>query len=77
MVLGHIGALVALGLAIGGAAAWSLKAAAGAFLFGIEAGDLRAFAAALAALALAAVAACAVPARRAATVDPVEALRAE
>jgi predicted permease len=77
MVLGHIGALVALGLAIGGAAAWSLKAAAGAFLFGIEAGDLRAFAAALVALALAAVAACAVPARRAATVDPVEALRAE
>ena len=77
MVLMHAATLVGLGLVIGGVAATYLKAAASAFLFGIDAGDTRAFVAALAALSLAAIAASAVPARRAATVDPVEALRAE
>jgi ABC-type antimicrobial peptide transport system permease subunit len=77
MVLTHAARLVALGLLIGGVAATYLKATANAFLFGIDAGDSRAFVAALAALALAALVASAVPARRAATVDPVEALRAE
>jgi putative ABC transport system permease protein len=77
MVLTHAARLVALGLLIGGVAATYLKATASAFLFGIDAGDSRVFVAALAALALAAVVASAVPARRAATVDPVEALRAE
>lgn len=77
MILRHAGTLVALGLVIGGAAAWYLSAAARTFLFGLEATDVRAFAAALATLALAAVVASAVPARRAATVDPVDALRAE
>jgi ABC-type antimicrobial peptide transport system permease subunit len=55
----------------------ALKSTASGFLFGIEASDTRAFAAAIAALAVAAIAASALPARRAATVDPVEALRAE
>jgi putative ABC transport system permease protein len=77
MVLGQAAMLVALGFVIGGVAAWNLQATASAFLFRIDAGDSRAFLAALAALAVAAVVASIVPARRAATVDPVEALRAE
>jgi len=77
MVLGHAGALVACGLVLGGGVAWSLTESARAFLFGLDATDARAFMAALAVLAIAAVAASAIPARRAASVDPVEALRAE
>jgi putative ABC transport system permease protein len=77
MVLGHAGTLVALGLIIGGAGAWYLTAAARAFLFGLEPTDARAFIVALAALAAAAALASAIPARRAASVDPAEALRAD
>ena len=77
MVLGHAGRLVALGLIIGGVGAWYLTAAANAFLFGLDATDARAFFAALAALAAAAALASAIPARRAASVDPAEALRAD
>ena len=77
MVLGQAALLVTLGFLIGGVAAWNLRATASTFLFRIDAGDSRAFVAALAALAFAALLASIVPARRAATVDPVEALRAE
>jgi predicted permease len=77
MVLGYAATLVSLGLAIGAAGAWSLTSTAKAFLFQLEATDPRAFASAVMALALAAVVASALPARRAASVDPVEALRAE
>ena len=77
MVLRHAGLLVALGLVIGGLGAWSLTSTANAFLFGLEATDARAFVAALAALAGAAVLASAIPARRAASVDPAEALRTD
>ena len=54
-----------------------LSAVARAFLFSIEATDPRAFAAAFLLLALAASAASAIPARRAASVDPMVVLRAE
>ena len=57
--------------------AWSLSAVAQRFLFKLDAHDPRAFAAALVTLALAALIASAIPARRAASVDPMEALRAE
>jgi predicted permease len=77
MVLGNAGILVASGLAIGAVAAWYLSAAARSFLFQLDAKDPRAFAGAVACLTLAALVACALPARRAASVDPVTALRAD
>ncbi len=77
MVLRDAAVLVAAGLAIGGTAAWFLRSVSTAFLFGVEPGDPRAFAGAGLLLAAAAVVASVLPARRAADVDPIEALRAE
>jgi len=77
MVLANAGALVVAGLAIGGVAAWFLSAAAKTFLFQLDARDPRAFAGAMVCLALSALVATALPARRAATVDPNTALRAD
>jgi putative ABC transport system permease protein len=77
MVLRNASVLIALGLAIGGAGAWYLSAAARTFLFRVDANDPRAFAAAVGALLLAALAATIIPARRAASVDPIVALRSE
>jgi putative ABC transport system permease protein len=77
MVLKSATLHVTIGLVIGGAGAWYLSAAAKAFLFRVEPTDPRAFAAALVALSLAALIAAAVPARRAASVDPMVALRTE
>jgi putative ABC transport system permease protein len=54
-----------------------LSATAKTFLFGLEADDPRAFAAANLVLAASAFLASALPARRAASVDPVVALRTE
>ena len=68
---------MAIGLAIGSAGAWSLSSVAKSFLFELDARDPRAFAVALACLTVAALLATAIPARRAATVDPVTALRVE
>lgn len=77
MVLVNAGVLVAAGLIIGSVGSWYLSATAKTFLFGLEPNDPRAFAAALAALSLAAIVASVIPARRAASVDPIVALRAE
>ncbi|MDP9323043.1 MAG: ABC transporter permease [Acidobacteriota bacterium] len=77
MVLLNACALVASGLIIGGVAAWYLSAASQVFLFRLEPTDPRAFAAAVVSLSLAALVASAIPARRAASVDPMVALRAE
>ena len=77
LVLRNAAALVAAGLAIGVGAAWYLGAASKAFLYQLEPTDPRAFASAVAVLLLAAVAASVIPARRAARVEPVVALRAE
>jgi putative ABC transport system permease protein len=80
MVLTNACLLIAAGLTIGGVGAWYLSTSAkalNAFLFRLDANDPRAFAAALALLALAGLVASAVPARRAASVDPMVALRAE
>ena len=77
MVLINAVAMVAVGLVIGGVGAWYLSAAAKTFLFRLESNDPRAFVAAVVSLSLAAVVASAIPARRAASVDPMVALRAE
>jgi putative ABC transport system permease protein len=75
MVLKRAGILVAIGLGAGTVGAWNLAASVGAFLFEVEPTDGRIFVAALVTLAAAALAASAVPARRAARVDPLIALR--
>lgn len=77
MVLANALVLVALGLIVGGAGAWYLSEAAKSFLFRLDSTDPRAFGAAIALLSLAALIASAIPARRAANVDPMVALRAE
>jgi putative ABC transport system permease protein len=77
MVLRNAGMMVAAGLVIGTAGAWYLSAAAKAFLFRLDSNDPRAFAAAVVSLSLAALIASVIPARRAASVDPMVALRAE
>jgi putative ABC transport system permease protein len=77
MVLLNATGLIAIGLAIGAVAAWYLGATARTFLYGLEAHDPRAFAVAVITLSVAALVATLVPARRAATVDPTVALRAE
>jgi predicted permease len=77
MVLRRAGALIGVGLALGAGVAWYFSAVAKSFLFQIEPTDPRVFAAALAVLAVAGLAASVVPARRAASVDPIVALRQE
>ncbi len=77
MVLGNACVLVLAGLVVGGIGAWYLSATAQTFLFRLDSNDPRAFIAAIASLALAGLIASAIPARRAASVDPMEALRAE
>jgi putative ABC transport system permease protein len=77
LVLRSASLLVAAGLVVGAAAAWYLSSTAEAFLFRMDTDDPRVFAAALGALALAALLASVLPARRAASVDPIVALRAE
>jgi putative ABC transport system permease protein len=77
MVMRNAGVLVATGLVLGGAGAWALSRTAERFLFRLDANDPRAFAVAILSLSLAALIASAIPARRAASIDPMEALRAE
>jgi putative ABC transport system permease protein len=77
MVVVQACAMLGTGVAIGAVAAWNLSAAAKAFLFRLQPTDWRAFAASAALLAVTALAASVIPARRAASVDPMIALRAE
>jgi putative ABC transport system permease protein len=76
-VLTRAGVLILIGLIIGGVGAWFLSSTAQSFLFRMDTTDPRPFAAALGILALAGLIASLVPARRAASVDPIVALRAE
>jgi ABC-type antimicrobial peptide transport system permease subunit len=77
MVIAQTLWLAAIGMALGTAASWALAGAASGLLFGVTATDPATFAGML--LVLTAVAALAgyVPARRAARIDPMAALRAE
>jgi putative ABC transport system permease protein len=77
MVLVRASVLIAAGIGIGTAVAWWFSAGVKTFLFQVEPNDVRIFAAALATLAAAGLLASAVPARRAASVDPMIALRSE
>jgi putative ABC transport system permease protein len=77
MVLSNAGIMVGAGLVIGAGASWYLTELSKAFLFKLDARDPRAFVAALLLLGAAAFLASMIPARRAASVDPMVALRAE
>jgi predicted permease len=77
LVMTQAAGMVALGLALGCAGSWPAGRAVRALLFGVHALDpLTLVLVAVALLAVCAVAA-AVPARRAASVDPMQALRSE
>ena len=78
-VLGEVmaqgGRWVLVGVALGLALALAISRLLGSLLYGLSAADPLTFAAAAAALTVVALAACLLPARRAATTDPLAALR--
>jgi predicted permease len=77
MILRKALLLLGVGLAAGTVVALGASRVAGSLLYGVSPNDPLAFAAAIGVLLLAAVAAAFVPARRAARVDPMVALRQE
>ena len=77
MILGEAGTLLTLGLAIGVAASLAAAGSAKALLFGLEAHNLGIVAFACLVLGATAAAASYVPARRAARLPPLTALREE
>ena len=77
LILGEAGRLTTLGVLIGLACAVGAAAAMQALLFGVHSWDIPTLAGVATILTAAALLASYIPARRAASVDPVEALRAE
>jgi predicted permease len=77
MVVGRGLVLAALGVALGTAGAYALTRVLSSLLFGVSARDPMTFAAVATLLAAVAVVASWLPARRAARVDPLSAMRAE
>jgi ABC-type antimicrobial peptide transport system permease subunit len=77
MILSEAGMLLAAGLAIGTFISLLVSRTAKALLFGMEPGDPLTIVVAVVCLAAVAVTASLLPARRAATLNPVEALREE
>ena len=77
MILSQGMGLALVGVVIGVAAAFALTSAVKSFLFGVTPNDPATFFTVAAVLAAAALAACYLPARRAAQVDPLRALRTE
>ena len=77
LVLTQGGWMVAVGVALGIGGAIALRDSMASFVFGVPTSDPVSFAVAVSSLVVATLIACLVPARRAATVDPVIALRQE
>ena len=77
MVLRQVVALAGAGLVIGFAAAWETTRFVQSFLFGAKPNDPLALSVAVVILGVAALAAGYAPARRAARMDPMAALRCE
>ena len=77
MVLRAGGSLTAAGVALGTGVAFAVSRFLAGFLYGVTPSDPVVFTAVPALLAAVALGACAIPARRAARVDPMIALRAE
>jgi predicted permease len=77
LTLGFAARWTGAGMIAGGIGAVAVVRALRSLLFGVDAGDVRALAAALVILVAVALAAAAGPARRASRVDPVETLREE
>jgi putative ABC transport system permease protein len=77
LVLRESAALTITGLALGAVGAFTLARLVSKLLYGVEPGDAVSFAIAAAVLAGVAVIAAAVPAYRAASVDPASTLRSE
>jgi putative ABC transport system permease protein len=77
MIARQAGAPLAVGFASGLAGAWALSRSLGSVLYGVQAGDPVTFASASLGLIAAGAVAAFLPARRAARVDPMTALRDE
>jgi ABC-type antimicrobial peptide transport system permease subunit len=77
LVLGRGGLLVGTGLGLGSIGAFALTRLLTSVLYGVTATDPATFGAFALLLGLVGLSACAVPARRAARVDPAVTLRAE
>jgi len=77
MVLREAGTLTTVGVALGIAGALAASRVLAGFLFGVTPTDLAVFVSVPAVLGVVALGACVIPARRAARVDPVTALRSD
>ena len=77
MVVGEVTALIVVGFVLGVALSLASTRLISTFLFGLKPTDVATFAGSMALLATVALLAAYVPARRAARVDPMEALREE
>jgi ABC-type antimicrobial peptide transport system permease subunit len=77
MVLREAGWVLGWGIAAGVVAAWWLGRIVRNLLYGVEPGDLTSLVVAVAVLAAAGTLAAWIPARRAARIDPIQALRYE